>query len=44
MWILAFEIGEIGGTAAPNFFRDYLKDLSESFRKLIFVDCDRNSH
>src|SRR5215813_55274 len=25
MWILAFAIGEIGGTAAPNFFPDYLK-------------------
>jgi hypothetical protein len=44
MRILAFATGEIGGTAAPSLFRDYLKDLSESLWKLVFLDFNGNSH
>jgi hypothetical protein len=44
MWILAFAIGESVGTATPNIFRDYFKDLPEARREFVFINCDRNSH
>ena len=44
MWILAFAIGEGGYTAEPIISGNYLKDLSETLRKFVFIDCDRNLH